>query len=131
MPWSASDLIMSGGGQASYIILLTCEEGGHDMRSCSDLGPAQAASCHTRCCQPWQIYHHHSNACVYTKAKYLERHRFDNRSFRFFKILFKRLLLARVVDDVTRDNEQRQNSIKLKLSPKNLADSLAILRGHF
>ena len=65
---------VSGSGQASYIILLTCEEGGHDMRSCSDLGPAQAASCHTRCCQPWQIYHHHSNACVYTKSKYLERY---------------------------------------------------------
>lgn len=63
-----------GGGQASYIMLLTCEEGGHDMRACSDLGPAKAASCHTRCCQPWQIYHHHSGSCVYTKSKYLERY---------------------------------------------------------
>ena len=78
MPRSALDPVL-GGGQASYIMLLTCEEGGHDMRACSDLGPAKAASCHTRCCQPWQIYHHHSGSCVYTKSKYLERYRYQFR----------------------------------------------------
>ena len=68
------------------------------MMSCSDLGPAQAASCHTRCCQPWQVYHHHSNACVYAKSKYLERYRSD---IRFFETI------TFFVDDVTQDNEQR------------------------
>ncbi len=96
------------------------------MRSCSDLGPAQAASCHTRCCQPWQIYHHHSNACVYTKSKYLERYRSDDSISKRINICCFRGSPTTWPGTMSKD---KFNKIKTFL--QELSRQLAFLRGHF
>lgn len=63
--------------QKSYIMLMSCGHKSEDMKSCSDIVSGDS-SCYSRCCDPWQTFHHDSNLndkCVYTKSKHLERFR--------------------------------------------------------
>ena len=63
--------------QKSYIMLMSCGHKSEDMKSCSDIVSGDS-SCYSRCCDPWQTFHHDSSLndkCVYTKSKHLERFR--------------------------------------------------------
>ena len=56
------------GLQRSYIMLRVCEARAEAVRSCSDL--ATSEPCYSRCCEPWQAFHHHSATCRYAKSRH-------------------------------------------------------------
>ena len=56
------------GHQRSYIMLRVCEARAETVRSCSDL--ATPEPCYSRCCEPWQAFHHHSATCRYAKSRH-------------------------------------------------------------
>ena len=49
-------------------MLRVCEARAEAVRSCSDL--ATPEPCYSRCCEPWQAFHHHSATCRYTKSRH-------------------------------------------------------------
>ena len=58
--------------QPSYSVVLTCQ----DRREASTAQcPLSSPDCHSRCCEPWQVWHSEQRRCKYTKSKHSRRNR--------------------------------------------------------
>ena len=57
--------------QPSYIVVLTCQ----DRREATSHCPLSSPDCHSRCCEPWEVWHSQQRRCKYNKSKHARRTR--------------------------------------------------------
>ena len=58
--------------QPSYSVVLACQD---RRETRTPHCPLSSPDCHSRCCEPWQVWHSEQRRCKYSKSKQARRNR--------------------------------------------------------
>ena len=61
------------GLQPSYTVVVACQD---RLETTGPPCPLSSPACHSRCCQPWQVWHPALTTCRYSKSKHSRRNRY-------------------------------------------------------